>query len=140
MSLEPCGPHRSFDDERTGMTPQELAHHALELPGTTDDEAFGPGATVFKVEGKVFAILQDPTEEQPAQVTLKCEPNLALHLRDEYPAVGPGYHVNKRHWNTVVLDSTVPAPAVREMVDHSWDRVVSGMRKADRERLTLQRG
>lgn len=140
MPLEPRRPNHSFVDERTGMTPQELADYALELPGTTDDEAFGPGATVFKVEGKVFAILQDAAQEKPAQVTLKCEPNLALHLRDEYPAVGPGYHVDKRHWNTVVLDSTVPAPAVREMVDHSWDRVVSGMRKADRERLTLQRG
>ncbi|WSV01355.1 MmcQ/YjbR family DNA-binding protein [Streptomyces sp. NBC_01023] len=122
------------------MTPQELFDCALELPGALDDEAFGPGATVFKVEGKVFAILQDATDDQPAQVTLKCDPNLALHLRDQYPAVGPGYHVNKRHWNTVVLDSTVPSPAVREMVEHSWDRVVSGMTKADRERLRLQRG
>ncbi|MED7953446.1 MmcQ/YjbR family DNA-binding protein [Streptomyces sp. BE303] len=122
------------------MTPQELSDFALELPGTTDDEAFGPGATVFKVEGKVFAILQDETSDQTAQVTLKCEPDLALHLRDQYPAVGPGYHVNKRHWNTVVLDSTVPVPEVREMVEHSWDRVVAGMPKAARDRLRLQRG
>jgi predicted DNA-binding protein (MmcQ/YjbR family) len=122
------------------MTPQELSECALELPGTLDDEAFGPGATVFKVEGKVFAILQDETDSQPAQVTLKCAPDLALHLRDQYPAVGPGYHVNKRHWNTVVLDSTIPSPEVREMVEHSWDRVVAGMPKAARDRLTLQRG
>ncbi|GAA0911470.1 MmcQ/YjbR family DNA-binding protein [Streptomyces thermoalcalitolerans] len=122
------------------MTPEELSDFALELPSATDDEAFGPGATVFKVEGKVFAILQDATDERPAQVTLKCEPDLALHLRDQYSAVRPGYHVNKRHWNTVLLDSTVPAPEIKEMVEHSYDRVVSGLPKAVRERLRLQRG
>ncbi|MFF1509635.1 MmcQ/YjbR family DNA-binding protein [Streptomyces sp. NPDC058326] len=122
------------------MTPRELSDFALELPSTTDDEAFGPGATVFKVEGKVFAILQDATQGGTAQITLKCEPDLALHLRDQYPAVEPGYHVNKRHWNTVLLDSTVPAPELREMVEHSYERVVAGLPKAVRERLRLQRG
>ncbi|MGK5545785.1 MmcQ/YjbR family DNA-binding protein [Streptomyces sp. URMC 127] len=121
------------------MTPQELSDFALELPETTDDEAFGPGATVFKVEGKVFAILQDPSGERPAQVTLKCEPDLALHLREQYAAVEPGYHVNKRHWNTVVLNGTVPVEEVREMVEHSYDRVVSGLPKAARDRLRLLR-
>lgn len=120
------------------MTPEELSDFALELPNTTDDEAFGPGATVFKVEGKVFAILQDSTHGGTAQITLKCEPDLALHLRDQYPAVTPGYHVNKRHWNTVLLDSTVPAPELREMVGHSYERVVAGLPKAVRERLRLQ--
>ncbi|MEU5188008.1 MmcQ/YjbR family DNA-binding protein [Streptomyces klenkii] len=121
------------------MTPQELSDFALELPEAFDDEAFGPGAAVFKVEGKVFAILQDPSEERPAQVTLKCEPDLALHLREQYAAVEPGYHVNKRHWNTVVLNGTVPVEEVREMVEHSYDRVVSGLPKAARDRLRLLR-
>ncbi|MET9295659.1 MmcQ/YjbR family DNA-binding protein [Streptomyces sp. NPDC003077] len=122
------------------MTPEELADFALELPETTDGEPFGPGATVFKVAGKVFAILQDAAADRAPQVTLKCDPDLALHLRGQYPAVIPGYHVNKRHWNTVVLDSSVPDEEVREMVDHSYDRVLAGLPKAVRERLTAQRG
>ncbi|MEU3752598.1 MmcQ/YjbR family DNA-binding protein [Streptomyces olivoreticuli] len=121
------------------MTPEELSNFALELPETVDDEAFGPGAAVFKVENKVFAILQDASEDRPAQVTLKCEPDLALHLREQFAAVGPGYHVNKRHWNTVVLNGTVPVDELREMVEHSYDRVVAGLPKAVRERLRLLR-
>lgn len=123
-----------------GVTAEELFEFASGLPGVTDDEAFGPGVTVLKVEGKVFAVLRDGEGEGEVWVTLKCEPGLASHLREQYAAVGPGYHMNKRHWNTVVLDSSVPDDEVREMVEHSWERVVAGMGKADRERLRLQRG
>ncbi|MFC5725035.1 MmcQ/YjbR family DNA-binding protein [Streptomyces gamaensis] len=121
------------------MTPEQLSDLALDLPETTEDEAFGPGAAVFKVEAKVFAILEHASGGTPAQVTLKCEPDLALELREQYPAVGPGYHVNKRHWNTVVLNGTVPGDEIREMVEHSYDRVISGLPKAVRDRLRLLR-
>ncbi|MFE6745741.1 MmcQ/YjbR family DNA-binding protein [Kitasatospora purpeofusca] len=116
------------------MVAEKLFEVASGLPGVTDDEAFGPGVTVLKVEGKVFAVLGEE------RVTLKCEPGLAVHLRGQYAAVGPGYHMNKRHWITVVLDSTVPDEELREMVEHSWERVVAGMPRAARERLSLQRG
>lgn len=116
------------------MTPQQIETWALGLPATTEDHPFGPDSTVYKVADKMFAILQ-PSEDPP-QVTLKCEPSLALELRAQFPAVIEGYHVNKTHWNTVVLDGTVPADEVRDMVEHSYRRVVAGLPKQARQRLS----
>jgi len=113
------------------MTPDELGAVALGLTEATMDHAFGPETNVYKVEGKVFAILQ-PAE---ARVTLKCEPSLALELRAQFPAVTPGYHTNKKHWNTVDLDGSVPDDELRDMVEHAYARVVSALPKAVRERL-----
>jgi predicted DNA-binding protein (MmcQ/YjbR family) len=121
------------------MIADEVSAFALQLPESVEDEPFGPGALVYKVGGRVFAILQPASAERPAQVTLKCEPDLALHLRDQYPAISPGYHVNKRHWNTVILDSTVPDEELREMVEHSYDRVVAGLPRAERDRFSSLR-
>lgn len=117
------------------MTPQEINDFALGLAEVSESEAFGPGANVYKVAGKVFAILQ-PEGEQAPQVTLKCEPSLALELRAQYPAVTAGYHVNKVHWNTVLLDGTVPSQEVRHMVEHSYRRVVESLPKQVRQRLS----
>jgi predicted DNA-binding protein (MmcQ/YjbR family) len=115
------------------MTPDELNDFALEFPETTEEPAFGPGTNVYKVAGKVFAIME-PTLETP-QVTLKCEPSLALELRAQFPTITPGYHVNKKHWNTVLLDGSVPTDEIREMVEHSYERVVAGLPKAVRIKL-----
>lgn len=115
------------------MTPDDVQKVALGLPEAAMDHAFGPETNVFKVAGKVFGILQ-PGGDSP-RVTLKCEPAHALELRAQFPAVIPGYHTNKRHWNTVVLDASVPDDEVREMVEHAYDRVVLGLPKADRTRL-----
>jgi predicted DNA-binding protein (MmcQ/YjbR family) len=103
---------------------------ARALPEVTESEPFAPGLPVYKVAGKVFAILQ-PGE----QVTLKCDPDFALELRAQYPAVTPGYHTNKRLWNTVRLDGTVPDDELAELIRHAWEQAVRGLRKADRERL-----
>lgn len=119
------------------MTPQDVAECALALPDATEEEPFAPGVPVFKVAGKVFAILH--TEADGARVTLKCDPSLALELRAQFPAVTAGYHVNKKHWNTVVLDGSVPDEEVRDMVEHAYDRVVAGLPKAVRQRLTMLR-
>jgi predicted DNA-binding protein (MmcQ/YjbR family) len=116
------------------VTPDEINDLALTFPGTTEEPAFGPGTNVYKVAGKVFAIMQ-PTLPTP-QVTLKCEPSLALELRAQYDAVTPGYHTNKTHWNTVRLDGTVPSDEVRDMVEHAYDRVVAGLPKAVRQELS----
>jgi predicted DNA-binding protein (MmcQ/YjbR family) len=89
------------------------------------------------VAGKVFAILH-PEDDNP-RVTLKCDPSLALELRAQFPAVSEGYHTNKKHWNTVLLDGTVPEDEVRDMVEHSYDRVVDGLPKYVRVRLAEQR-
>ncbi|HEY3747807.1 MAG TPA: MmcQ/YjbR family DNA-binding protein [Pseudonocardiaceae bacterium] len=119
------------------MTPQEINDHALALPEVLEEEPFGPGVSVYKVAGKVFAILH-PEDDNP-RVTLKCDPSLALELRAQFPAVSEGYHTNKKHWNTVLLDGTVPEDEVRDMVEHSYDRVVDGLPKYVRVRLAEQR-
>jgi predicted DNA-binding protein (MmcQ/YjbR family) len=116
------------------MTPQEISEFALGLRGTTEDQPYGPDSEVYKVGGKSFAILQPDTE--PPQVTLKCEPNLALELRAQFPAVIEGYHVNKKHWNTVLLDGGVPDDELLEMVEHAYSRVVDSLPKTVRERLS----
>ncbi|HEV7656960.1 MAG TPA: MmcQ/YjbR family DNA-binding protein [Mycobacteriales bacterium] len=111
---------------------------AHELPEVTEEQPFREGVPVFKVAGKVFAIY-DPSGS-PGRVTLKCDPDLALELRAQYEAVTPGYHTNKRLWNTVVLDGTVPADEVDELIRHAWDQTVAGMTRSDQERLRRQLG
>ncbi len=111
---------------------------AGELPEVTEEQPFREGVPVFKVAGKVFAIY-DP-QASPPRLTLKCDPDLALELRAQYAAVTPGYHTNKRLWNTLALDGTVPADEVDELVRHAWEQAVAGLKKSDRERLHRQRG
>jgi predicted DNA-binding protein (MmcQ/YjbR family) len=94
---------------------------------------FGPDNVVFKVVGKMFALAA--LDEIPPAVNLKCDPDLALDLRDRYEQVGPGYHMNKKHWNTVVLDGAIPLVEIRKMVDHSYDLVVQSLPKAKRKTL-----
>jgi predicted DNA-binding protein (MmcQ/YjbR family) len=114
------------------MSPEQIAAVLLGLPEVTEEEPFAPGVPVYKVAGKVFAIHQpDP----PAQVTLKCDPALALHLRDEYPSIVPGYHVNKRLWNTVILDGSVPDGLLADLIRHSYEQTAAGLSRADRERV-----
>lgn len=111
---------------------------AADLPEVTEEQPFREGVPVFKVAGKVFAIY-DP-HGQPPRVTLKCDPDFALELRAQYPAVTPGYHTNKRLWNTVALDGSVPADEVDELVRHAWEQAVANLTKRDQERLRRQLG
>ncbi|QPP08937.1 MmcQ/YjbR family DNA-binding protein [Streptomyces bathyalis] len=117
------------------MTPDELRTYCLELNGTFEDFPFSPELSVFKVGGKIFAIC--PLDESPLRVSLKCEPELAVQLREAHQAVTPGYHLNKRHWNTVTLDGSLPERMVRDMIEDSYDLVVAGLPR--RERLRLDR-
>jgi predicted DNA-binding protein (MmcQ/YjbR family) len=106
----------------------------LGFPGAFEDFPFGPEHSVFKVEGKLFAI--SALRGSPLKVSLKCEPELAEQLRASFPeAIAPGYHLNKRHWNTVLLDGSVPDAMVRDMVEDSYDLIVAAMPRAVRERL-----
>ena len=116
------------------MTPEEINDLALTFPGVTEEPTFGPGTNVYKVAGKVFAILQ-PTAAVP-QITLKCEPSLALELRAQFPGVTPGYHANKKHWNTVLLDGSVPTEEIHDMITHAYHRVVGTLPKAIRTELS----
>jgi predicted DNA-binding protein (MmcQ/YjbR family) len=93
---------------------------------------------VFKVAGKMFALSR--LRERPLRVSLKCEPALAEQLRQAHPAVQPGYHLNKRHWNTVMLDGSLSDEMVRDMVEDSYDLVVSALPRARRDALGWQPG
>lgn len=104
------------------------------MPAAREDYPFGDGVAVFKVGGKMFALVL--LSQEPATISLKCDPDLALTLRDRYPAITAGYHLNKRHWNTVVLDRSVPDDELLELVDHSYDLVVSSLPKAERAKYT----
>jgi predicted DNA-binding protein (MmcQ/YjbR family) len=115
------------------MDAESLASLALSFAEVREEQPFGPDVDVYKVAGKIFVILA-PTNSPPT-VALKCEPELALELRAEYAAVTPGYHLNKKHWNTVQLDDSVPEAELARMVAHSYERVVLTMPKATRDRL-----
>ena len=117
------------------MTAAALRKLCLSFPGAYEDFPFGPNASVFKVEGKLFAI--SLLRSAPLRVSLKCEPELAEQLRGSYPdAVTPGYHLNKRHWNTVLCsEGAVSDEMVRDMVEDSYDLIVAAMPRRVQQRL-----
>jgi predicted DNA-binding protein (MmcQ/YjbR family) len=112
------------------MNIEAFRDYCLGKPAATEDTPFGPDNIVFKVEGKMFALAA--LDEVPPAVNLKCDPDLALELRDRYAQVRPGYHMNKKHWNTVELDGVIPGKEIRKMVDHSYDLVVGSLPKSRR--------
>lgn len=118
------------------MQLQHIYEHLARRPGAEEGFPFGEQALVFKVGGKMFAILAP--DELPPRVTLKCDPEEALRLRETYEGVQPGYHMNKRHWNTVLLDDSVPLPDLRVMIENSYDLVVANLPRSVREALGPQ--
>ena len=112
------------------MNQAELWAKFLALPGATEEFPFGDEVSVFKVGGKMFGACRP--DGQPLQVSLKCEPELAVGLRAAHPSIAPGYHLNKRHWNTVTLDGSLPDRTVAEMISDSYDLVVASLPKARR--------
>jgi predicted DNA-binding protein (MmcQ/YjbR family) len=115
------------------MTLDTFHAHCLALPGAEETLPFGPNVIVYKVAGKMFA-LTDP-EEVPAKAGLKCDPERALDLRDRYEDIVPGYHMNKKHWNTVTLDQGLPSNLIIELIAHSYQLVVASLPKKLRETL-----
>lgn len=105
----------------------------LSLKAVEETTPFGPDVLVYKVAGKVFSLTSP--DEVPPRVNLKCDPDRALELRDEYASIIPGYHMNKRHWNTVILDGSVPDELLYELVTHSYELVVKGMTRKQRAEL-----
>lgn len=102
-------------------------------PGSREELPFGPDTLVFKVGGKMFALCT--LDREPLRVNLKCDPELAELLRGGYDAITPGWHMNKRHWNSVILDGSLPDGLVEEMIDDSYALVVKGLSRAQREAL-----
>ncbi len=107
------------------MRPDELRDHCLTFPGAVETFPFGPETSVFKVADKIFAISR--LAQNPLRVSLKCEPLLAEQLRQSHRAVLPGYHLNKRHWNTVVIDGSMPDQMIEDMIEDSYDLIVSNL-------------
>ncbi len=110
----------------------------LSRPEAVEDFPFGPDVYVYKILGKMFATLG--TEDGLARMNLKCDPEEALALRDIYEAVLPGYHMNKAHWNTVLLDGSIPRGEIERMIDRSYGLVVRKLRKKTREGLEVRHG
>ena len=102
-------------------------------PGSAEDYPFGDGAAVFKVAGRMFALVS--LGPPPGSVSLKCDPRLAEDLRARYAAITPGYHLNTRHWNTGEPDDAVPDEELLDLIDHSYDLVVASLTKAQRDSL-----
>ncbi len=116
------------------MTPQELRAFCLSFNEAVEDFPFRPEISVFKVLGKLFALTT--LDARPLTVNLKCDPEDAIRLRSEHPGlIVPGYHMNKRHWNTVTVDGELPDGLVRELIEDSYDLVVAGLPRAERLRL-----
>ena len=107
------------------MTADALRTSCLARPGAREEFPFGEQTSVFKVAGKMFAL--SALQSRPLRVSVKCEPDLAEGLRVTYPAIRPGYHLNKRHWVTITLDGSVPDETVFELVEDSYDLVVAGL-------------
>jgi len=112
----------------------EFREYCLSKPRVTESTPFGEDVLVFKVAGKMFALAA--LDEIPVTVNLKCDPDWALELRDRYEQVRPGYHMNKKHWNTVEIDSGIPEEELRKMIDHSFELVVKNLPKAKRAKLS----
>jgi predicted DNA-binding protein (MmcQ/YjbR family) len=116
-----------------GMRMEKWVQYCLSKPGSYEDYPFGPEPTVIKVGSKMFALLSISNEV--VHISLKCDPFMAELLRQQYSAVKPGYHLNKRHWNTVSIDGSIPHSEVESMIDHSYELVVKSLPKDVREQI-----
>jgi predicted DNA-binding protein (MmcQ/YjbR family) len=105
----------------------QFREYCLSKYRATESTPFGPDVLVFKVSGKMFALAA--LDEVPTAANLKCDPDLALGLRDRYEQVRPGYHMNKKHWNTIQIESGIPDAELRKMIDHSYDLIARKLPK-----------
>ncbi|NQU27517.1 MAG: MmcQ/YjbR family DNA-binding protein [Candidatus Marinimicrobia bacterium] len=99
----------------------------FDKPGTVREQPFGPEVLVYKLSGKIFALIA--WEKSPLTISLKCAPDNALFLRLKYAEVKPGYHLNKKHWNTVTLNGIIPGNVIKEMINESYDLILSTLSK-----------
>ena len=123
---------------------KNIKQYLLSKPFSTESFPFGEGVSVFKVNNKLFALLSlgKPDQQQadkPAYwwLNLKCDPQEAVMLRDIFPAIIPGYHMNKLHWNTLILDDSIPVGEIERMIDNSFNLVVSNLPKQQQVAIQL---
>lgn len=115
------------------MNIESISEYCRKKKGVTEDFPFDEDTLAIRVLNKIFLLAS--LEKIPLQINLKCDPEYAVELREKYDSVQPGYHMNKSHWNTVILDGTIPVTELREMIDDSYEQVVEGLKKADRDKL-----
>ncbi len=115
------------------MNQTEFKKYCLQKAGTIEDFPFDLVTLVLKVGGKIFAITD--ISDEVFKISLKCEPDYALHLRANYPSVIPGYHLNKQHWNTVTVKSEVPEDLLYSLIDHSYELVFNSLTKIKRNQI-----
>lgn len=117
------------------MNIEQLQEYCLSKPGVEETLPFGPDTLVFKVMGKVFLLCG--LEGDPLQFNVKCDPDKAIELREEYACVQPGYHMNKKHWNTITVDGSAPLKKLKEWIDHSYELVQNSLPKKEKEKLNM---
>jgi predicted DNA-binding protein (MmcQ/YjbR family) len=110
-----------------------ITNYCLTKKGTIEDFPFDEDTLVFKVCGKMFALI--PLEKIPLQINLKCDPEKAIELRESYEEIQPGWHMSKKYWNTILLDGNIRWSDLKEWIDHSYDEVVKGLKKIERDML-----
>ena len=115
------------------MDQHQLRAACLALPGAAEEFPFGDEVSVFKVGGKMFAL--SALDGTPLEISVKCDPDLAVQFRAAHEAIRPGYHLNKRHWNTITIDGSLPDQTVADMLTDSYDLVVARLTKAQRDQL-----
>ena len=116
------------------MNIEQIREYCLKKKGVTEEFPFDEETLVFKVAGKIFLLAS--LESIPLQINLKCDPEKAIELREEYKCVQPGYHMNKKHWNTVsVENSDVDDETVKELIDHSYGLILSKLTKKQKNLL-----
>lgn len=113
------------------MDIEQLRDYCLKLKDATEEFPFGNETLVFKVKGKIFLLCG--LDNDPLQFNAKCDPDRAEELREQYPAIIPGYHMNKKHWNTVMVDGSLSNAMLRELIDHSYHLVYKSLPKKLRE-------
>jgi len=133
------------------MDKKAVRSYLLSRPEACEDYPFGPEVAVYKIKNKMFATLckwntvvkeqqGDSNDQNFYAMNLKCDPDEAIALRDIFTAVLPGYHMNKKHWNTLIINGSIPAGEIERMIDRSYGLVVKGLKKIERDNLLLVYG
>ena len=115
------------------MNIEELREYCISKKGVEESLPFGPETLVFKVMGKAFLLIG--LDYSTLQFNVKCDPEKAIELREQYSCVKPGYHMNKKHWNTIIVDGSISTKLLREWISDSYDLVVSGLPKTQQKKL-----
>lgn len=113
------------------MDIETLREYCLSKKAVTEDFPFGETTLVFRVKEKIFLLVS--LDADPLQFNAKCNPEKAIELREEYEAIQPGYHMNKKHWNTVVIDGSIPSKLIKEMIDDSYQLIIQALPKKVRD-------